>query len=145
MTSKKNGSNFEITTWEGQLITVYLARQEAKALLFIYAAYLNRKGCVHPYELAYHLWSSKYINYENLESRLYSELQDGVADAMKIISKIVSTFRVCIKGSGLEREIHDPFPFFLANNPKNQFDNFITIFDGIKDIKCIPVNNDEEI
>ena len=145
MSGKKKGFNCEITTEEGQSVKAYLTEQQAEALLFIYEAYLSHKGCIHPYKIAPHLWSYDYTDYEDLESRLYSELQDGVADAMYIISKIVSTFRVSIKETGLGGKFYDPFPFFLANNPKNQFDNFITIFDGIKDIKCIPVNNDEKI
>lgn len=138
MARKKNGFNFVITAWGEKDLEVYLPKLEAEALIFINKMTFGDEGEIHPYELANHLWPDKYIHYSNLDSQLYSRLEDGIADAMKIISKIRCAFKDYVEKESLFG-IYDPFPFFIVDDPQSEF-IAITISDGIKVIRYYPIN-----
>ncbi len=139
---KGNGFNFEITAW-GKQLNAYLPKREARALIFINERTFGDEGEIHPYELAHYLWPEKYVSYSDLDFQPYSRLEDGIHDAMSVISNIRGIFRNAVKKESL-LGVYDPFPFFIANDPQSEF-IAITISDGIKVIKYYPVTNDEEI
>lgn len=134
MSRRRNGFNFELTAWGNNKVNVYLSQREAKAFIyFIEVVSISNDGCIDPYELAHYLWPEKYPEFSALnidQSHIY---ENGVTEAMSVVSNIISTFRTYIKQESII-EIYDPFPFFIMDDPRSDF-RAITITDGLSNVK----------
>lgn len=137
MPRNRSGCIFKLKEWGNNVLEVYLPNMESKALKFVIERSKLKDASIHPYEIARILWPSKYPEFDVLTSDQMYKFEDGISDAMTIVSNIRSKFRSYIEEESL-LGVYDPFPFFIMNDPRSDF-RAIALSDGIEVVECINV------